>query len=60
MYGKNAEVSPIHLSERESAQLASAVQVLIRELGFEPDEVERSYQKSFAYFMNTESHSVQN
>jgi hypothetical protein len=44
------EVAP-YLNEKESAQLAAAVQWLVRELGFSPEEVDRSYQESFAYFI---------
>ncbi len=44
------EVAP-YLNEKESAQLAAAVQWLVRELGFSPEEVDRSYQESFAYFL---------
>ncbi|HUI45151.1 MAG TPA: hypothetical protein VL122_04035 [Nitrospirota bacterium] len=40
-----------HLNEKESAQLAEAVQWLVRELGFPPEEVDRSYQESLAYFL---------
>ena len=54
MHNEKTECTALHLSEKESAQLASAVQMLIHELGFEPDEVQRSYQKSFAYFMNAD------
>jgi hypothetical protein len=40
-----------YLNEKESAQLAAAVQWLVRELGFSPEEVDRSYQESFTYFL---------
>ncbi len=39
------------LNEKESAQLASAVQRLVEDLGFPPEEVDRSYRESFAYFL---------
>jgi hypothetical protein len=40
-----------YLNEKESAQLASAVQRLVEDLGFSPEEVDRSYRESFAYFL---------
>jgi hypothetical protein len=40
-----------YLNEKESAQLATAVQWLVRELGFPPEEVDRSYNESLAYFL---------
>jgi hypothetical protein len=43
----------LHLNEQEAAQLAYAVQMLVRELGFPPEEVNRSFKDSFAYFINT-------
>ena len=39
------------LDEKESAQLASAVQKLVKDLGFSPEEVDRSFQESFKYFL---------
>ncbi len=39
------------LNEKESAQLALAVQKLVKDLGFSPEEVDRSFQKSFDYFL---------
>jgi hypothetical protein len=41
------------LDEREAAQLAYAVQKLVQDLGFPPEEVNRSFKDSFAYFMRT-------
>lgn len=41
----------LHLTERESAQLARAVQILVQELGFDPEEVDRSYKESLAFFL---------
>jgi hypothetical protein len=42
----------LRLDERESALLARAVEWLVQELGFPPDDVNRSYQDSFAFFIN--------
>ncbi len=39
------------LSEKESIQLASAVQKLVKDLGFSPEEIDRSFQESFEYFL---------
>jgi hypothetical protein len=41
----------LRLDERESALLACAVEWLVQELGFPPDDVDRSYQDSFAFFL---------
>jgi hypothetical protein len=41
----------LHLTERESVQLARAVQILVQELGFDPEEVDRSYKESLAFFL---------
>jgi hypothetical protein len=41
----------LHLNERESAQLARAVQILVQELGFDPEAVDRSYNESMAFFL---------
>lgn len=43
--------SVLYLNERESAQLAEAVRRLVTELGFEPEEINRSYRESFEYFL---------
>jgi hypothetical protein len=40
------------LDEYESAQLALAVQRLVRQLGFPLQDVIRSYADSFRYFMS--------
>jgi hypothetical protein len=40
------------LDEYESAQLALAVQKLVRQLGFPLQDVIRSYDDSFRYFMS--------
>ncbi len=54
MPDQNANHAALHLDERESVQLARAVQILVQELGFDPEEVDRSYVKSLAYFMNND------
>jgi hypothetical protein len=41
----------LHLNETESAQLARAVQILVQELGFDPEVVDRSYNESMAFFL---------
>ena len=41
----------LRLDERESALLACAVEWLVHELGFPPDDVNRSYRDSFAFFL---------
>ncbi len=41
----------LRLDERESTQLAYAVQRLVRDLGFPPEEVNRSFRESFAFFI---------
>ena len=41
----------LRLDERESALLAYAVEQLIHELGFPPEDVNRSYKDSFAFFL---------
>ena len=58
MYNENRECTLLHLSEKESAQLALAVQILIHELGFEPEDVDRAYNESFAYFINDDHYPV--
>ena len=42
----------LSLDENESALLACAVEWLVHELGFPPDDVNRSYRDSFAFFLN--------
>ncbi len=54
MSDQNVNHAVLHLSERESAQLARAVQILIQELGFDQEEVDRSYNESLAYFMKND------
>lgn len=51
MQGQSTMISMPHLNERESAQLAEAVQKLVTELGFAPEEINRSYRESFEYFL---------
>ncbi len=41
----------LRLDERESALLACAVEWLVLELGFPPEDVNRSYKDSFAFFL---------
>lgn len=41
----------LHLDEKESALLACAVEWLVYELGFPPEDVSRSYGDSFAFFL---------
>ncbi|MGC1456428.1 MAG: hypothetical protein WA946_14690 [Nitrospirota bacterium] len=54
MSDQNLNHAVLHLSERESAQLARAVQILIQELGFDQEEVDRSYNESLAFFLKNE------
>lgn len=41
----------LRLDEKESAILACAVEWLVQELGFPPEDVNRSYRDSFAFFL---------
>jgi hypothetical protein len=43
----------LRLDEQEAAQLAYAVHKLVQELGFPPEDVNRSFKDSFAYFIKT-------
>jgi hypothetical protein len=43
----------LRLDEQEAAQLAYAVYKLVQELGFPPEDVNRSFKDSFAYFIKT-------
>jgi hypothetical protein len=43
----------LRLDEQEAALLACAVYQLVQELGFPPEDVNRSLKDSFAYFMKT-------
>ena len=45
--------SSLRLDEQEAAILAYAVYQLVQELGFPPEDVNRSFKDSFAYFMKT-------
>ena len=47
---KNAS---LRLDQQEAAQLAYAVQKLVQELGFPPEDVNRSFKDSFTYFTKT-------
>jgi hypothetical protein len=50
---QSGQITNLHLDEHEAAQLAYAVHKLVRELGFPPEEVNRSFKDSFAYFIKT-------
>jgi hypothetical protein len=54
MSDQNVNHAVLHLTERESAQLARAVQILVQELGFDQEEVDRSYNESLAFFLNND------
>lgn len=54
MSGQNVNHAVLHLDEKEATQLARAVQILVQELGFDPEEVDRSYKESLAYFLNND------
>jgi hypothetical protein len=41
----------LRLDVRESTQLAYAVQWLVQDLGFPPEEVNRAFKESFAFFI---------
>ncbi len=41
----------LYLDEKESTLLACAVEWLVHELGFPPEDVVRSYRDSFAFFL---------
>ena len=43
----------LRLDVHEAAQLADAVQLLVQELGFPPEDVNRSFKDSFTYFLKT-------
>ena len=51
MQVKNTMTLGPQLNERESAKLAEAVQKLVKELGFPHEEINRSYQESYEYFL---------
>jgi hypothetical protein len=48
---QNINHAVYHLDEDEAAKLAHAVQTLVLELGYEKEQVERSYKESMAYFL---------
>ncbi|MCK9418381.1 MAG: hypothetical protein M0R70_03265 [Nitrospirae bacterium] len=50
MSDQNVNHAALHLNEKESIQLALAVRILLQELGFDPEEVDRSYKESLAFF----------
>jgi hypothetical protein len=54
MSGQNVNYAMLHLDEKEATQLARAVQILVQELGFDPEEVDRSYKESRAYFLKND------
>jgi hypothetical protein len=41
----------LHLDEKEAALLARAVEWLVQELGYPPEDVCRSYRDSFSFFL---------
>jgi len=54
MSEQNVNLAVLHLDEKEATQLARAVQILVQELGFDPEEVDRSYKESLAYFLKND------
>jgi len=54
MSEQNVSHAVPHLDEKEAAQLARAVQILLQELGFDPEEVDRSFKESLAYFLKND------
>jgi len=54
MSEQNINHARLHLDEKEAIQLARAVQILLQELGFDPEEVDRSYKESLAYFLRND------
>ena len=51
MSDQNVNHAMLHLNVKESVQLARAVQILVQELGFDPEEVDHSYKESLAFFL---------
>ena len=45
----------LRLDVRESAQLAYAVQWLVQDLGFPPEDVNRAFMESFSFFIKSTS-----
>lgn len=41
----------LHLDEKEAALLACAVERLVQELGYPPEDISRSYRDSFSFFL---------
>ena len=54
MSEQNINHARLHLDEKEAIQLARAVQILLQDLGFDPEEVNRSYKESLAYFLKND------
>jgi hypothetical protein len=54
LFEQNINHTTLQLDEKEATQLARAVQTLVRELGFDPEEVDRSYGDSLAYFLKND------
>ena len=54
MSEQNINHARLHLDEKEAIQLARAVQILLQELGFDPEEVDRSYKESLAYVLRND------
>jgi hypothetical protein len=49
--GNRETNNTLRLNEWEAAQLARAVEQLAEALGFPPEDVDRSYQDSYAFFL---------
>jgi hypothetical protein len=54
MFEQNVSHVVLHLDEKEATQLAHAVQILVQELGFDPEEVDRYYKESLAFFLRND------
>ncbi len=54
MSDQKVSYAMLHLDEKESVQLARAVQILVHELGFDPEEVDRSYYESLEFFLKND------
>jgi hypothetical protein len=50
---QSGQSTDLRLDEHEAAQLAYAVHKLVQELGFPPEDVNRSFKDSFAFFIKT-------
>jgi hypothetical protein len=51
MFEQGVNTVDLHLDEKEAALLASAVEWLVHELGYPPEDVSRSYRDSFSFFL---------